>query len=358
MSVPDPIAPALRPLDPAVSRLEAAHGGADVETLAREFEAMLLLQMVRQFRQSFLAEGAGGDGLGAETMTDTFDVEFARYLSAVGGVGLARLLAAHVDASASARSSVPEAEVGKPDRHGSGGSDPRTRPTATGADRGVAGGQAGEARSEGGRPPGVDGLVLAGGVGHAGTAVAPVGVATPPAAPQGVWSDPDQHRGAPEANALAMPFEADVTSAFGWRADPFHGGVRFHGGIDLRAAYGREVPVAAPGRVVFAGEQGSYGQTVVVEHAGGFRTRYAHLSAIAVRAGEELASGAVVGRVGQSGRATGPHLHFEVWHGSERVDPLAVAAVWPGLKPPVAGVDFPIDGDRVRTLSTGADHEN
>lgn len=155
-----------------------------------------------------------------------------------------------------------------------------------------------------------------------------------------------------------MPLAPDITSAFGWRADPFHGGARFHGGIDLRAAYGREVPVAAPGRVIFAGEQGGYGQTVVVEHAGGYRTRYAHLSAIAVRPGEELASGAVVGRVGQSGRATGPHLHFEVWRGSERVDPLAVAAVWPGLKPLAAGVDFPIDGDRARTPSTGADHED
>lgn len=358
MSVPDPTAPALRPLDPAAPRPEIARGGADVETLAREFEAMLLLQMVRQFRQSFLEEGAGGDGLGAETMTDTFDVEFARYLSAVGGVGLARLLAAHVDASASARSSASKAGLGEPDVHGPGGPDSRTSPIATRLDRGTLAGQGGEARSEGGRPPGVDGLTLAGSVGAAGSAVGRVGVATPLASPPGVTSGQDPDPEATGEHALAMPFEADVTSAFGWRADPFHGGVRFHGGIDLRAAYGREVPVAAPGRVVFAGEQGSYGQTVVVEHAGGVRTRYAHLSSIAVRAGEDLASGAVVGRVGQSGRATGPHLHFEVWHGRERVDPLAVAAVWPALKPPAAGVDFPIDGDRVRTLSTGADHED
>lgn len=85
------------------------------------------------------------------------------------------------------------------------------------------------------------------------------------------------------------------------------------------------MPAAAPGRVVFAGEQGAYGHTVVVEHGEGWRTRYAHLSAIAVQAGQELADGSVVGRVGQSGRATGPHLHFEVWKDGVRVDPSQAA---------------------------------
>jgi murein DD-endopeptidase MepM/ murein hydrolase activator NlpD len=357
VSLPDPIAPAIRPAEPAVSRLEGGRGGPDVETLAREFEAMLLLQMVRQLRQSFLDEGAGGDGLGAETMTDTFDVEFARYLSAAGGVGLARLLAAHVDVGEAALAA--EGEPGAPD----------TGATRALGSPGVDATRAGSAPAETGRhghgdeapdaalQPVASRRPGAGAVPRAGTPVAPVGIATPVAS-QEASAGAGVDGTAPAGDRLAMPLAPDVTSAFGWRADPFHGGARFHGGIDLRAAYGREVPVAAPGRVVFAGEQGSYGQTVVVEHPGGYRTRYAHLSAIAVRPGEELASGAVVGRVGQSGRATGPHLHFEVWRGSERVDPLAVAAVWPGLKPLAMGVDFPIDGDRARTPSTGADHED
>lgn len=103
-----------------------------------------------------------------------------------------------------------------------------------------------------------------------------------------------------------------VTSAFGWRADPFHGAATFHRGIDIRAAYGQDVPTAASGRVVSAGTEGGYGQTVVIEHAGGIRTRYAHLSTTLVAPGDDVREGQVVGRAGHSGRATGTHLHFEV----------------------------------------------
>lgn len=104
----------------------------------------------------------------------------------------------------------------------------------------------------------------------------------------------------------------NITSGFGWRSDPFNGAAKFHRGIDIRAAYGQDVPTAAPGRVVSAGTEGGYGQTVVVEHAGGVRTRYAHLSTTLVAAGDEVREGQVVGRAGHSGRATGTHLHFEV----------------------------------------------
>ncbi len=103
-----------------------------------------------------------------------------------------------------------------------------------------------------------------------------------------------------------------VTSGFGWRADPFHGAAKFHRGIDIRAAYGQDVPTAASGKVVSAGTEGGYGQTVVIEHAGGIRTRYAHLSTTLVAPGDDVREGQVVGRAGHSGRATGTHLHFEV----------------------------------------------
>jgi murein DD-endopeptidase MepM/ murein hydrolase activator NlpD len=111
--------------------------------------------------------------------------------------------------------------------------------------------------------------------------------------------------------ALEVP-TGKVTSGFGWRADPFHGAAKFHRGIDIRAAYGQDIPSAASGRVVSAGTEGGYGQTVVIEHAGGIRTRYAHLSTTLVAPGEEVRDGQVVGRAGHSGRATGTHLHFEV----------------------------------------------
>lgn len=111
--------------------------------------------------------------------------------------------------------------------------------------------------------------------------------------------------------ALEIP-SGQITSSFGWRSDPFHGAARFHRGIDVRAAYGQEIPSAASGRVVSAGPDGGYGTSVVVEHAGGVRTRYAHLSTTLVAAGDEVREGQAVGRAGHSGRATGTHLHFEV----------------------------------------------
>ena len=104
----------------------------------------------------------------------------------------------------------------------------------------------------------------------------------------------------------------NITSEFGWRSDPFNGAPRFHRGIDIRAAYGQDVPSAATGKVIAAGVEGGYGKTVVIEHAGGVRTRYAHLSSILVASGDEVRGGQVVGQAGNSGRATGTHLHFEV----------------------------------------------
>ncbi len=118
------------------------------------------------------------------------------------------------------------------------------------------------------------------------------------------------------------PVHGEVTSAFGWRRDPFTNKLKFHQGVDLRAAYGQEVQAAGAGTVVFSGDQGGYGTTVVVEHQDGTRTRYAHLSATLVRKGDQVGAGEPVGRAGQSGRATGTHLHFEViGRNGRRVEP-------------------------------------
>ena len=91
--------------------------------------------------------------------------------------------------------------------------------------------------------------------------------------------------------------------------------------MDLRAAYGEPIGAADAGTVVFAGEQHGYGQTVVVEHANGIRTRYAHLSSVSTEAGAGVQAGEAIGRAGRSGRATGTHLHFEVTKDGRPVDP-------------------------------------
>jgi murein DD-endopeptidase MepM/ murein hydrolase activator NlpD len=122
----------------------------------------------------------------------------------------------------------------------------------------------------------------------------------------------------------ASPLEGKVTSSFGWRHDPFTGQAKFHKGVDLRAAYGQDVKAAGDGRVVFSGTQSGYGTTVLVEHADGTKTRYAHLSAALVSAGDAVGAGQAIGQAGHSGRATGTHLHFEVIApNGKQVDPQA-----------------------------------
>ena len=156
----------------------------------------------------------------------------------------------------------------------------------------------------------------------------------------------------PEATATLRLPEGRVTSSFGWRADPIAGNRRFHRGVDVAAAYGTEVEAAAPGRVEFAGTQRGYGKTIVVEHEDGVRTRYAHLSEIAVARGETVAAGAVVGRVGQSGRATGPHLHFEVQRDGRTVDPMGEQGA-AALKVGSTGADYPTGTARGRAVLRG-----
>jgi murein DD-endopeptidase MepM/ murein hydrolase activator NlpD len=136
-----------------------------------------------------------------------------------------------------------------------------------------------------------------------------------------------------------------VTSAFGWRPDPFTGEGRFHKGVDVRAAYGQQIPAVANGKVVSAGPAGGYGLSVVIEHGSGIRTRYAHLSEVSVKAGDVVERGQEIGRVGQSGRSTGPHLHFEVLADGRPVDPVQAAA------------RFRVLGE-LKEVETGADSVN
>jgi murein DD-endopeptidase MepM/ murein hydrolase activator NlpD len=123
------------------------------------------------------------------------------------------------------------------------------------------------------------------------------------------------------ATALnAVPLEApvagqefDVASGFGNRKDPFTNNLAFHAGLDFSGPHGAPVKVTAPGVVTYSGPRGAYGQTVEVDHGYGMKTRYGHLSKILVKVGSNLERGAVVGKLGSTGRSTGPHVHYEIW---------------------------------------------
>jgi murein DD-endopeptidase MepM/ murein hydrolase activator NlpD len=105
----------------------------------------------------------------------------------------------------------------------------------------------------------------------------------------------------------------EITSDFGARVDPFTRRIAFHPGLDFGGPWGSAVGATAPGTVVFAGNRGGYGNMVEIDHGYGFRTRYGHLSAILVRVGTKVQKGSPVGKLGSTGRSTGPHVHYEVW---------------------------------------------
>jgi len=139
---------------------------------------------------------------------------------------------------------------------------------------------------------------------------------------------------------LRWPIEnAGLSSGFGPRDHPLNGTRQLHAGIDLAADRGRVVSVAAPGYVVSAHWAGGYGLLVEVRHAGELTTRYGHLSALLCAPGDALDAGAPIGLIGQTGLATGPHLHFEVWEGAQVRDPLGFIGGGTGLAAPFsAGV--------------------
>ncbi len=125
---------------------------------------------------------------------------------------------------------------------------------------------------------------------------------------------------------FAWPTDGRLTSRFGYRRHPIYGDVRFHAGIDIGAPIGTPVWAASPGTVIQAGYASGYGTLVLVSH-GSFNGRdivtgYAHMSTVLVSVGQRVGRGQEVGRVGNEGNSTGPHLHFEVRANGDPIDPL------------------------------------
>lgn len=247
---------------------------AQIKMLAQQFEAMLMTQMMREMRRSMLDEneGEGEDGFGSGALTDTGDIELAQQLSKTGGIGLTAALL-----------KVFERQVPGGDKADAASAAETAAVAATTAPAaGVA-------------------------TGHvASAAIAPTG--SPAISPSDI-------------TALAP-----ISSRYGWRNDPMTGAHKFHQGIDIAVAYGRDVKSAAAGTVAFSGVLNGYGNTVIVDHQDGRQTRYAHLSQQLVRAGDAVGEGQILGKSGNSGRSTGPHLHFEMLVNGHPVDPTSSVA--------------------------------
>jgi murein DD-endopeptidase MepM/ murein hydrolase activator NlpD len=117
------------------------------------------------------------------------------------------------------------------------------------------------------------------------------------------------------------PVEGQVTGSFGERIDPFNGEGAFHSGVDIGSSYGHAIIAPADGVVTLTETMGGYGKTIMIDHGNGISTRYGHLSGFAVTAGQHIQRGEVIGYVGESGRSTGPHLHYEVRINDTPVNP-------------------------------------
>jgi murein DD-endopeptidase MepM/ murein hydrolase activator NlpD len=253
----DPLAVTTRGL-PAAPDHQAAER-QEIRRLAQEFEALLMTQMLRDMRHAMVDDDEQNEGLGSGALFDASEVELARVLSRAGGLGLTDALLGAFE-----RQVAPDTTV-----HPVG-------------------------RTLGREAPAVE---------------------QPPV--------PDEARASrfPPDMVATLTDRAPISSAFGWRRDPFTGAARFHQGIDIALKYGAEVRAAAAGHVSFSGVQGGYGHTVVIDHGTGRQTRYAHLSDASVRDGDAVTEGQIIGRSGASGRSSGPHLHFELLVDGTPVDP-------------------------------------
>ena len=219
----------------ALGRAQA--GGANdrkaLEAAAKEFESLLLHEMIKAMRKTVPEGGLTEQSFGRKVFTEMQDEKMAQAMAGTGGIGLHRILVEQLGAN------VPKEATAGP-----------------------------------------------------GRLIHPLG--------------DHKHR---------------VSSEFGPRKHPIHGGHRMHAGVDMAAATGTPVLAARGGVVTHAGRMGGYGLMIEMEYADGMATRYAHLDRLDVDLGDEIRRGVRIGAVGSTGATTGPHLHFEVRVDGEPSDP-------------------------------------
>lgn len=121
---------------------------------------------------------------------------------------------------------------------------------------------------------------------------------------------------------LGFPFHGTITSTYGHRENPFGGeNVETHKGLDISGPVGSPVKAMAKGVVEFAGLRGGFGNCIILKHGNGFETLYGHLSQILVKPGQQINIGEEIGKIGSTGRSTGPHLHYEVHRNGQKINP-------------------------------------
>jgi len=124
------------------------------------------------------------------------------------------------------------------------------------------------------------------------------------------------------ATPSIWPVHGYLSAVFGKRIDPFTGQLDFHNGIDISTQIGTRVQAPADGVIVSCGARGAYGNAIIIDHGYGIMTQYGHLDAFNSRPGQRVHRGDIIGFVGNTGRSTGPHLHYEIWLNRQAKNPL------------------------------------
>ncbi len=133
------------------------------------------------------------------------------------------------------------------------------------------------------------------------------------------------------ATPIMWPADGWISAGYGYRADPFTGERDFHPAVDISSRKGHPVYATATGRVISASRNGAYGNLVEIDHGFGLVTRYGHLNDFAVDVGATVLRGDVIGSVGATGRATGYHVHYEVWASGQTINPMRLLVDTDGL---------------------------
>jgi murein DD-endopeptidase MepM/ murein hydrolase activator NlpD len=234
----------------------------DVKTTATELASLFVAQMLQAMRRTIPKSGILDQGFAHDTYVSLFDQEIARHVAQREDLGLTALLQRQLQG--------PDPDRQIPGRPSSG------LP----------------------RPPAVSS-----------------------AAQKATALDAYRQQATPTDSMFITPVAGQHTSSFGWRVHPIDHDERWHGGMDIAAPAGTPVRAAAAGQVVFSGTQPGYGNVVIIQHAEGYATLYAHNTENLAPVGTSVSQGQSIATVGSTGRATGPHVHFEVQKDGQRLDP-------------------------------------
>ncbi|WP_416830505.1 MAG: M23 family metallopeptidase [Erythrobacter sp.] len=157
-----------------------------------------------------------------------------------------------------------------------------------------------------------------------------------------------------QRRGLVAPVPGSISSGFGMRRHPILGYRRMHSGMDFRARHGTPIVAVTDGRVSSAGRAGGCGIAVRLDHGGGLSTRYCHMSRMAVRSGQEVRRGQVIGYVGSTGLSTGPHLHYEMYRNGRAINPASVDFVTRAVLSGTELIDFQRKLIELREIEPGA----